>query len=92
METFYEPKSLWQAMSDYAILKQKSLMYFKAVGIQTSTNQERIKEVKEHYKQVCPGEIFDCLIYQEQNILFFENETAASEKAQEWFPFLDEME
>ena len=79
-------------MSEYASLKQKSLMYFRADGIKTSVNQEKIEEVKEHYKQVCPGEIFDCLMYQEHNILFFENEEAATEKAQEWFPFIDEME
>jgi len=92
MESYYEPKSFWQAMSEYAALKQKSLMYFKAVGIQASSDQQKIDEVVKHYKKICPEEVVDCLLSQKHNVLFFEDEIAARERAQEWFPFINEMD
>lgn len=91
-EIFYEPESFWEVLSNYAALKQKSLMYFTASGIRQSTNDQKVEEALSHYSSVCPAEIVDRLKVSEHNVLFFEDEYAARVKCEEWFPFIGEMD
>lgn len=86
-----EVLNLNQILTEMAATRNKTVMYFKPVGVDTEKDVDKINAVWDHYRNIVPPEIFHGIKYSLHNITFFDNSTAAIQSADEWFPFRGEM-
>ena len=69
----------------------KPVMYLKAEGPSSLSNQEEIDEVWEFYVGKCDMDILNCLMQFGHAYCYFETDTQAWDAFNEWFPNKNEL-
>jgi hypothetical protein len=87
----YEVKNLAQVLEELATTRNKTVMYFKPVGVDSERDVEKINAVWNHYSKVVPPEILHGIKYSLHNVVFFDDYMSALQKMEEWFPYKGEM-
>jgi len=86
-----ETITLSEAITELAIAKQKTVMYFKPVGLDECRDVDKINAVWKHYSKILPPEIFERVKNSLHNFAFFNDYMVALQKMEEWFPYKGEM-
>jgi hypothetical protein len=86
-----ETITLSEVITELALAKQKCVMYFKPVGLDTCKDVDKINTVWNHYSKILPPEILYRVKNSLHNFAFFDNSVLAVQKMEEWFPFKGEM-
>lgn len=86
-----EVLNLNQVLTELAKTRNKVIMYYKPVGVDTERDVEKINAVWSHYSNIVPAEILHGIKYSLHNVAFFDDYMVAIQKCSEWFPYKGEM-
>jgi hypothetical protein len=87
----YEVLNFNQMLTELAMTRNKTVMYFKPVGVDSEKDVNKINAVWDHYAAIVPPEILHGIKYSLHNVTFFDDYMTAITKCEEWFPFKGEM-
>jgi hypothetical protein len=80
---------------ELAIKSQKTVMYIKAEGPSNCSDQQKLQEIWDFYRNVCDLNVLSMIMEYGECIVYFEGLNYARECLEDWFPrkkLLDNIE